>query len=303
MSKWVECVPNVSEGRDPDVLRSIRSAIETTPGVGLLDHSADVDHHRSVYTFAGEPAAVTEAVLALARVAVRTIDLRRHEGIHPRIGALDVVPFVPLGDSTVAECVDLAWAAGKRLWDELRIPVYLYGDAAQRPERRRLENVRRGGFEELCSLLPHDRERRPDIGGPGLHPNAGASAVGVRTFLIAFNVNLATTNVAVAMEVARSVREASGGLPAIKALGLPLVSRSLTQVSMNLTDFERTSPRMAFEAVKAAAGALGVSVVESEIIGLVPAKALGPSDAKDLLIRSFDEGMILENRLRDVMGS
>jgi len=283
-------------------LRALRSAIETTPGVGLLDHSADADHNRSVFTFAGAPAAVTEALLALARVAVRTIDLRRHKGIHPRIGALDVVPFVPLRGITMAECIDLAKTAGTLLWEELQVPVYLYGEAAQRPERRALENVRRGQFEGLHSALPLDQERRPDIGGPGLHATAGATAVGARTFLIAFNVNLATSDLAVAKKVARRVREATGGLQAVKALGLPLAGRGLTQVSMNLTDFERTSPRMVFEAVRAEAAALGVSVVESELIGLIPAKALGPSDAADLLIRSFDERMILENRLREVMG-
>ena len=303
MHRRLECVPNVSEGRDKAVLRSLRAAIEQTPGAALLDHSADPDHHRSVFTFAGAPGPVADAVLALARVAVETIDLRRHKGVHPRIGALDVVPFVPLDPSMLPECVDLASRVAERLWNELSVPVYLYGEAARRPRRRRLEQVRRGQFEGLVAALPGDVERRPDIGGPALHQTAGAVAVGVRKFLIAFNVNLATPDLAAAKEIARRVRESSGGLPAVKALGLPLGSRSLTQVSMNLTDYEQTSPRMAFEAVSAEAASLGVSVVESELIGLVPAGALGPNDPELLRIRSFDPSMIFENRLRDVLGA
>ncbi|MDA1315690.1 MAG: glutamate formimidoyltransferase [Acidobacteria bacterium] len=302
MHRWLECVPNVSEGRDEVVLRSLRAAIETTPGIGLLDSSADADHHRSVFTFAGAPDAVADAVLALAHVAVKAIDLRRHKGVHPRIGALDVVPFVPLDPSMIPECIDLASRVAQRLWNELNVPVYLYGEAARRPERRRLEHVRRGQFEGLGAALPGDVERRPDIGGPTLHETAGAVAVGVRKFLIAFNVNLATPDLALGKEVARRVRESSGGLPGVKALGLPLGSRGLTQVSMNLTDFQQTSPRTAFEAVSAEAASLGVSVLESELIGLVPAGALGPNDPERLRIRSFDQSMIFENRLRDVMG-
>jgi glutamate formiminotransferase len=201
------------------------------------------------------------------------------------------------------ECVDLASRVAERLWNELSVPVYLYGEAARRPERRRLEQVRRGQFEGLVAALPGDVERRPDIGGPALHQTAGAVAVGIRKFLIAFNVNLATPDLAAAKEIARRVRESSGGLPAVKALGLPLGSRGLTQVSMNLTDYEQTSPRMAFEAVSAEAASLGVSVVESELIGLVPAGALGPNDPELLRIRSFDPSMIFENRLRDVLGA
>jgi glutamate formiminotransferase/glutamate formiminotransferase/formiminotetrahydrofolate cyclodeaminase len=302
MHHWVECIPNLSEGRDKRVLSGLRTALEEMPGIGLLDWSADADHHRSVFTFAGPLDAVVDGVLALARVAVERIDLRSHTGIHPRIGALDVVPLVPLNASMLPVCIDLALQIGERLWNELRVPVYLYGEAAQRPERHRLENIRRGQFEGLRAALLHNAERRPDIGGPRLHETAGATAIGVRKFLIAFNVNLATPDLAVGRRIARRVRESSGGLPAVKALGLPLSGRGLTQVSMNLTDYEQTSPRMAFEAVREEAASLGVEVVESEMIGLVPAKALGPDDPELLLIRSFDQSMILENRLRDVMG-
>lgn len=297
MDKWVECIPNISEGRDKTVLTAIRAAVETTPGVYLLDDSADPDHHRSVFTLAGAPPAITTAVLRLAEIVVESVDLRRHQGIHPRMGALDVVPLVPLEGITEDECVDEAERLGQRLWDECRIPVYFYGAAARRDDRRRLENVRRGQFEGLRAALPDDETRRPDIGGPLLHQSAGATAVGVRSFLIAFNVNLATSDLAIAKEVARRVRESSGGLPAVKALGLLLKGRGLAQVSMNLVDFERTPPRTALEAVRREAASLGVEVVESELIGLVPRKALGADDAQDLMIRSFDDTMILENRL------
>jgi len=300
MDKWVECIPNISEGRDSAVLAAIRAAIETTPDVYLLDDSADSDHHRSVFTFAGSPEAVTIAVLNLAKVVVQSIDLSRHRGVHPRMGALDVVPLVPLEGVTTDECVDEARRLGERLWNECRIPVYFYGAAARRDDRRGLENVRRGQFEGLRAALPEDETRRPDIGGPLLHETVGATAVGVRPFLIAFNVNLATPDLKIAREVARRVRESSGGLPAVKALGLALEAREIAQVSMNLVDFERTPPRAAFEAVQREAAALGVDVVESELIGLVPRNALGPTDARDLMIRSFDDAMILENRLEAV---
>ncbi len=300
MNMWVECVPNVSEGRDKNVLAQMRSAIERTPGVYLLDDSADADHHRSVFTFAGRLEDVTEAVLRLAAVVVESVDLRRHQGMHPRMGALDVVPLVPLEGVGVVECVAAAHRLGERLWTELRIPIYFYGAAARHEHRKRLEKVRRGQFEGLRAALSDDENRRPDVGGPLLHETAGATAVGVRPFLIAFNVNLATTDRTIAREVARRVRESSGGLPAVKALGLSLAGRGLTQVSMNLVDFERTPPRAAFEAARREAASLGVDVVESEIIGLVPRRALGPADSKDLLIRCFDAKMILENRLRAV---
>ncbi|MCY4587768.1 MAG: glutamate formimidoyltransferase [Bryobacterales bacterium] len=302
MDKWIECVPNVSEGRDTNVLARMRSAIERAPGVYLLDDSADADHHRSVFTFAGRLAAVTEAVVRLAAVVVSSVDLRRHQGMHPRMGALDVVPLIPLEGVGVNECVAAAHRLGERLWTELRIPIYFYGAAARHEQRKPLENVRRGQFEGLRIALSADEKRRPDVGGPFLHETAGATALGVRPLLIAFNVNLDTTDRTIAREVARRVRESSGGLPAVKALGLSLAGRGLTQVSMNLVDFERTPPRAAFEAVRREAASLGVDVVESEIIGLVPQSALGPADTKDLLIRCFDSGMILESRLRAVRG-
>ncbi len=296
---WIECVPNFSEGRDPDVIEQLRGAIVSAAGVRLLDQSADVDHHRSVFTFAGSPNAVSGAVLRAAEVAVKAIDLRKHRGVHPRLGALDVVPFIPLEDSTKQQCIEVAVRTGEQLWDRLGIPVYLYGDAARIDERRRLENVRREQFEGLRALLPEDASRRPDIGGPALHETAGATAVGVRKFLIAYNVVLDTSDVAVAKEVARRVRESPGGLRAVKALGLDLASRGLAQVSMNLTDFEVTPPHVAFERVQQEGLRLGAEAIESEIVGLIPRRALELAEGRDLRIRSFRPGQILENRLAE----
>ena len=297
---WIECVPNFSEGRDPDVIERIRRAVVSAAGVRLLDQSADVDHHRSVFTFVGLPTAVSEAVLRAAEVAVQAIDLRVHRGAHPRMGALDVAPFIPLDDSTKKLCVDVALRTGELLWDRLGVPVYLYGDAARIDERRQLEEIRRGQFEGLRARLPEDASQRPDIGGPTLHETAGATAVGVRKFLIAYNIVLDTPDVAVAKQIARQVRESSGGLRAVKALGLDLASRGLTQVSMNLTDFEVTPPHIAFERAQQEAGRLGVEAIESEIVGLIPRRALELAKGQDLLIRSFHPSRILENKLAEV---
>ncbi len=298
-NQWIECVPNFSEGRDPAVIERIRRAIVSVCGARLLDQSADADHHRSVFTLAGPPHDLAEAVLRAAAVAVEANDLREHRGAHPRIGALDVVPFIPLDDSTKQQCLDVALRTGAQLWERVGIPVYLYGDAARVDERRRLENVRRGQFEALRALLPDDASRRPDIGGPALHETAGATAVGVRKILIAYNVVLDTPDVAVAKEVARRVRESSGGLRAVKALGLDLASRRLAQVSMNLTDLEVTPPHVAFERVQQEARRLGAEAIESEIVGLIPQKALDLAEGRDLRLRSFHAGQILENRLAE----
>ena len=296
---WIECVPNFSEGRDPSVMERIRRAIVSVGGARLLDQSADADHHRSVFTFAGPPDDLAEAVLRAAAVAVEAIDLREHCGAHPRIGALDVVPFIPLDDSTRQQCLDVALRTGEQLWERLGVPVYLYGDAARIDERRRLENVRRGQFDGVRALLPEDASRRPDIGGPALHETAGATAVGVRKILIAYNVVLDTPDVAVAKEIAVRIRESSGGLWAVKALGLSLASRGLAQVSMNLTDFEVTPPHVAFERVQQEARRLGADAIESEIVGLIPRKALDLATGCDLRLRSFHAGQILENRLAE----
>jgi glutamate formiminotransferase len=294
----IECVPNFSEGRDDKVIERLAKAIDSTPGVVLLDQTHDIDHNRSVFTFAGGPEGIENALAKTAAIAVECIDLRRHSGVHPRMGAIDVIPFVPLEGSSRDECVALARRVAQLLWARFEIPSYFYGDAALSENRRKLENVRRGGFEALQKALPADVARRPDTGGPGLHPSAGATAIGVRKFLIAFNINLATADVSIAKQIAKTIRESSGGLPAVKALGLELPSRGLTQVSMNLTDFERTSLFEVYGWVRHEAERLGTHVAGSEIIGLVPARAIEMAAERFLQIENFQPGTVFENRLR-----
>lgn len=285
----VECVPNFSEGRDPDAVAQLRRAITSVPGVLLLKSEMDADHHRSVFTFAGPPQAVSESAFRGIEAAARLIDLGRHQGVHPRIGAADVVPFVPLDGVTLQDCAALAWALGERVWRELRIPVYFYEAAARTPQRIRLENVRRGGFEGATLA--------PDLGGPALHPTAGACIIGARKFLIAFNVNLDTPDVGIAQAIARKIRASSGGMPHVKALGLRLESRNLAQVSMNLTDFEVTPLHEVFERVRAEAAALGAGIAGSEIIGLIPRQVIEMAAAYFLKVEHFESGHVLENRL------
>jgi len=280
----VECVPNFSEGRDRGVVESLVSAVRGVPGTLLLGETADVDHNRCVLTFAGEPEAVLDAAVAAARVAVKRIDLRTHAGVHPRIGALDVLPFVPLEGASLDLCVHLARRAAELLWRELGVPCYLYEAAACVEERRNLAFVR------------SEHAGAPDV-GEGKHPTAGCTAVGARGFLVAYNVNLATNDLSVAKAVAREVRESSGGLPCVKALGLALVSRGIVQVSMNLTDFHVTPLHVAFQAVRDAAAARGVRVEGSELIGFVPRRALEAARGVDLRWENFRDDMVLETRL------
>lgn len=296
----VECVPNFSEGRDPAVVDAIAAAIGAHPGVLLLDREMDSDHHRSVLTFAAPPGIIVEAAVAGVARAAQLIDLNLHQGVHPRLGACDVLPFVPLQGVTLDECVRLAEQAAEAVWQRLGIPVYLYEAAARRPERARLENIRRGQFEALREAVLRDPDRRPDIGGPELHPTAGALIAGARPFLIAWNVNLNTPDVAVAQRIARRIRASSGGFPCVKALGLPLESRNLAQVSMNLTNFEVTSVHTVFEAVKAEAARDGVTIAGTEIIGLIPKAALECAAGHFLQIEGFRPSMILENRVAEV---
>ena len=287
----VECVPNFSEGRNIETVNAIQDAIAATPGVLLLRSERDPDHNRSVITFAGVPEAVLEGAFRGIRQAVRSIDLSSHVGVHPRIGAADVVPFVPVDGVTLDDCVLLARSLGARVWSELQVPVYFYEAAALDRHRVHLENVRRGGFER--PKLP------PDLGGPGLHPTAGGCVIGARKFLIAFNVNLNTADVEIARAIARKIRASSGGLPYLKAIGVMLASRNLVQVSMNLTDFERTPLHAVFQRVKDEAAALGVEIAGSEIIGLIPKKAIEMAAAACLSIKNFSSNLILENRLLD----
>jgi len=294
----VECVPNFSEGRDISKIDAIVEAIRSA-GAVILDRTSDSDHNRSVVTFAAPAGVVAEAAFRAVRQAVASIDLRTQAGVHPRIGAADVVPFVPLEGSTLEDCIRIARLTGRRVWEELHIPVYLYEAAALRPQCRNLAEIRRGNWEGLREEVLTDPARRPDFGGPALDPSAGAVVIGARKFLVAFNVNLATSDVGIARRIARTVRASSGGLPAVKAMGVLLASRNLAQVSMNLTDFEQTPVQTAFAAVCAEAARYGVSIDGSELIGLVPKKALESGDVAALRIENFNPSMILENRLRE----
>ncbi|MGA3100068.1 MAG: glutamate formimidoyltransferase [Bryobacteraceae bacterium] len=299
----VECVPNFSEGRDIAKIDAIARSVAAVPEVALLDRESDADHNRSVLTFVGPPDAVAEAALRAVETAAALIDLTRHQGGHPRIGATDVVPFIPIEGVTLADCVSLAERVGHQIWNRLRIPVYFYEAAAKRPERVNLENIRRGQFEALLAEMPALLERRPDVGEAACHPTAGAVVVGARKFLIAYNINLGTADVAIAKRIAKTIRFSSGGFPCVKAMGVPLASRNLAQVSMNLTDFEQTPMHVVFEAVRQEAERYGVEVVGSEIVGLVPKKALEMAAGHFLRIENFKPELVLENRMAEAAGA
>ncbi|MBL8232461.1 MAG: glutamate formimidoyltransferase [Bryobacterales bacterium] len=295
--RLIECVPNFSEGRDRTVIEAIVSAASSVAGAAVLAYECDADHHRSVVAIAGSPDAVEEAAFRAVAEAVRRIDLNQHAGVHPRIGAADVVPFVPVEGVAMEDCVAIAHRFGERVWRDLRVPVYFYEQAARHPDRRRLENVRRGRFEGLRDEVRRNTDRRPDIGEPELHPTAGAVAIGARKYLLAFNINLATADVSIADRIARRIRQSSGGLPHVKAMGVLLESRGLAQVSMNLTDFEVTPLHAVFEAVRREAAALGVEIAGSEIIGLMPAAALAMSAAHFLQCENYSVNALLERRI------
>jgi len=288
----IECVPNFSEGRDPAVVQAIEQAIASVSGVLLLRSEMDPDHNRSVITFAGPPEGVAGGALRGIAAAVERIDLRKHSGVHPRMGAADVVPFVPLENATLDECVGVAHRLGEEVWQRLGVPVFFYEAAASSTERAPLENVRRGGFNRPTLV--------PDLGGPALHPSAGACIIGARKLLIAFNVNLDTADVGIADLIARKIRASSGGLPFLKAIGVPLASRKLAQVSMNLTNFERTGLDEVLQAVETEAARHGVAVAGTQIVGLVPKKAIEAAAARNPRWKNFDSNLILENRLASV---
>ena len=299
MQRIVECVANFSEGRVTKVVGEIVAAISSIDGVAVLGWESDVDHNRSVVTFAGEPAAVVEAAFTGIRVAALLIDMDSHCGQHPRIGAADVVPFVPLHNVSMDDCVRLAHALGARVGKELRIPVFLYGEAALRNKYRRLAYIRRGGYERLRECIKLSDERRPDF-GPRHLGGAGACAIGARDVLIAFNVYLSTDDVTVARRIARAVRESSGGLPHLMALGL-LVKGS-AQVSMNLTNYRITSIHRAVEAVRREAHSQGVTVEGTELIGLAPKAALAATEASYVQIDNFSLDRVLEIQLARCFG-
>ena len=303
MTKLVECVPNFSEGRRPEVVAAIRDAMAASPGATVLDASADASHHRSVITFVAPPEHAVAAAFAGVAEAARRVDLTRHAGVHPRIGAADVVPFVPLPahGTAMADCVAIARALGERVSRELGVPVYLYDRAATRPDRRNLADVRRGGFEGLRAALGTDPARAPDFGPTAAHPTAGAVAVGARELLVAFNVYLGPAErLSVARAVARAVRESSGALPGVKAIGLAVDGQA--QVSMNLVDLDRTSLATAFARVRAEAEARGAEVTWSELIGLMPERALEGTSPEQLRLRDFSPERVLETRLAALSG-
>lgn len=293
----VECVPNFSEGRKGETVERIAHAIESVRGATVLNRHLDADHNRSVITFVAEPQLVVEAAMRAVATAAELIDLRTHSGQHPRIGATDVLPFIPVSGVTMDECVALAHDAGQRIWHELSIPVYFYERAALRPERARLENVRGKGFEHLRGEIEKNLDRAPDVGEARLHQSAGAIAVSARPFLIAFNVNLRTSDISIARRIAHAVRERDGGLPFVKALGFELPSRGLVQVSMNLIDYQQTSLARAFDAVHREAARLGVVIAGTEIVGLLPRAALDRTAPYFRLLENFRETLVLENLL------
>ncbi len=274
MPKLVECVPNFSEARRPEVVEAIVAEARAVEGVTVLGCESDADHNRSVLTLAGPHEPVLEAAFRCARKAAATIDLRTHTGAHPRMGATDVVPFVPLGDTTMEECVALAKRLGKRMAEELKVPCYLYAEAAARPERRKLADVREGQFEGIRDSIGTDPARAPDFGPAAVHPSAGVTAVGARFFLIAYNVNLASRDLALAKRIAKSLRESDGGMPGVQAAGFDLPDQGKVQVSMNLLDYRKTGMRRVFLKVKGKARKGGATVAESEIVGLIPRGAL-----------------------------
>ncbi len=270
----VECVPNFSEGRRADVVDKIVAAMGAVPGVNVLGSESDPDHNRSVVTLAGEPDAIAEGAFQGCRTAAGLIDLRNHKGEHPRMGATDVIPFVPIADITMAECAALAERVAKRIGDELKIPTFLYGDAAKRDDRRNLPDVRRGEFEGLRDEIGSNPDRKPDFGPEKIHESAGATAVGARFFLIAYNVNLESTDVKLAKRIGKAIREKDGGMPAVKAMGFDLPAENCVQVSMNLVDYRKTSPAQAFLRIAELAKEAGVSVRNSEVVGLLPQESL-----------------------------
>ena len=301
--KLVECVPNFSEGRKSETIDRIAGMIESVAGVVVLNRHIDDDHNRSVITFVGEPAAIVNAAIKAVATARELIDLRAHTGVHPRIGATDVLPFVPVSGVTIDECVTLAHAAGQRIWRELSIPVYFYERAALRPDRLRLEHVRGKGFEWLRHEIEISPDRAPDVGDPKLHESAGATVVGARPFLIAFNVNLQTNDLSIARSIAREVRERDGGLPFVKALGFELRSRGVVQVSMNLIDYQHTGIAQAFAAVRAAAVHREVEVIGAEIVGLVPRAALDREAPYFPYLENFRETLVIETLLEQIQSN
>lgn len=292
--KIIECVPNFSEGRNKKTVEALALAVSRTPGIKLLDVSADPDHNRCVLTFMGSPERIVDGALVVAEEALGRIDMRRHEGIHPRLGAVDVVPFIPFGEASMAEAVEVAHRFGREFARITGVPVYFYGEAALKHDRRQLPDIRRGGYEGLAAKLK-DPDWYPDAGKPVFHDRWGATAVGARIPLVAFNVNLDSTDLTLAKDIACSVRESNGGFPAVKAIGLFLTSKNKVQVSMNLADYRQTSLRRVFDFIDMRARSHGVSILQSELIGLLPRDAMTDVTPEYLKLIDYSEDRIIES--------
>ena len=301
MRTIIECVPNFSEGRDAQKVEAIIQALLAGPDVCLLDKETDADHNRSVITLVGTRESIGEAALRGIGKAAELIDLNHHRGAHPRLGATDVVPFIPIAGVTLDDCVRIAAWVAEEAWRRFKIPTYLYEAAARKPERKNLENIRRGQFEGVREEVRTNPERRPDFGEAALHPTAGATVVGARKFLIAYNINLNTADVSLAKSIAKKMRASNGGFPCVKAMGVELKARNLAQVSMNLTDFETTSIGTVFDAVAQQAAVHGVAIVGSEIVGLVPRRALEDAAVHYVKVENFRPELIFENRLEQIL--
>ena len=295
MAKIVECIPNISEGRNTEIIEAVLDQVRATAGVTLLDYSSDPNHNRTVITFLGSPEGVQEAAVALAKKAAELIDLTKHEGEHPRMGAVDVIPFVPIKEITKEECVELSKVVAERVWNEAKMPVFLYEDSASAPNRVNLAKIRKGQFEGMAEKVL-EPEWEPDFGGRTIHPTAGVVAVGCRMPLVAFNINLSTSDINVANAISKVIRRSSGGFDCVKALGVMLEDRNIAQVSINMTNFNKTPLYRVLELVKAEAKRWGVTVVGTEIIGLTPMNALIDSAEYYLQIENFDKNkQVLEN--------
>jgi glutamate formiminotransferase len=295
VNKVIECVPNISEGRDADKVKAIAGVIER-PGVKLLDLSSDPNHNRTVITIAGEPQAVAEAAFDLAKAAVEKIDLNHQQGEHPRMGAVDVIPFVPVGGMSMKECSELAEQVGQRIGAELNVPVYLYAESARVPQRRKLPSIREGEFEGFAEKIK-DPAWKPDFGPSERHPTAGCVAVGARNFLVAFNIDLDTSDVKIASKIAKGIRESSGGLMNLQAKGIYLKDKQRAQVSMNILSYQTTPMYRVFELVKMEAARYGVGIVESELIGLAPAQAFMDVASYYLQLPGLSRDALVETRI------
>jgi len=300
-TQLIECVPNFSEGRDPDVIEAIVKPFRARKGCGLVDVRADKDHNRMVVSLVGQPEPIQDALIEASQIAISKIDLNRHQGGHPRIGAIDVIPFIPIQDIEMEDCVHLAHSFGRRFYAATRVPVYFYEEAALKPERRRLEVIRKGQYEALKNEVGKP-ERNPDIGGPRLHPSAGATIIGARKFLIAFNVNLGTNDIKIAHQIAKAVRASSGGFCHVKGIGLALADRGIVQVSMNIVDYEKNTLYRVVEQIRMEARRWGVSIVETEVYGMIPAAALLDTLAYYMQLKGFDRKQVIELALVDMIG-